>query len=166
MVVNDATNQARNTIDSNLQSATSALDYAANQNVANINYNADNATTNITNIFNDSTLAINEKLLQALSGIDTTKGELITTMTSLMNSNLLDASNNIEAITAGAIDEINMAAYNANYGNGGGGNGNGNNNNEQLIQVSNNLSSKINYLFETFFHADSATIIENYPLPN
>ena len=59
-----------------------------------------------------------------------------------------------------------MAAYNANYGNGGGGNGNGNNNNEQLIQVSNNLSSKINYLFETFFHADSATIIENYPLPN
>ena len=161
LVVNDATNQARNTIDSNLQSATNALDYAANQSIDNINYNADNATTNITNISNDSTLAINEKILQALSGIDATKGEVITTMTSLMNSNLLDASNNIEAITAGAIDEINMAAYNANYGN-----GNGNINNEQLIQVSNNLSSKINYLFETFFHADSATIIDNYPLPN
>lgn len=168
-IVNEATNHATSTIgslvnnststiNSNLQSVISTLDSATNQSIENINYNTSNVLTNIENISNDSTLAINQKLLQALSGIDITKSELITTLTSLMNSNLLVASNNIGAITAEAIDDINMAAYNANGG--------GNENNEELIEISNNLSSKINYLFETFFHADSATIIENYPLTN
>ena len=33
-------------------------------------------------------------------------------------------------------------------------------------EIKNNLLNKINYIFETFFHADAETIIANYPMAN
>ena len=160
--ISSTADQSVAAINEQLFSATSVISATADQSVNSINDSAYNAYSSITNMTTNSSLALNQQLLQAMSGINTTQDELIAMLTSLVNSNLLNATTNINAVTAEAINNINIHAYNAL----GGGGGNGGVNNEQLIQVSNNLLNKINYLFETFFHADSVTIIENYPLPN
>jgi hypothetical protein len=164
-VISSTADQSVAAINEQMVSATSMMTATVEQSVDSINDSAYNAYTNINNFTNNSSAALNEQLLQAMSGISTTQEELITMLTLLVNSNLSNATANINAVTAEAINNINIHAYNA-LGGGGGGGGSGNFNNEQLIQISNNLLNKINYLFETFFHADSATIIENYPLPN
>ena len=159
-MISSTTDQSVSAINDQMVSATSAISLTADQSVESINDSAYNAYTNINNFTSNSSAALNEQLLQAMSGISTTQEELITMLTLLINSNLSNATTNINAVTAEAINNINIHAYNALGG------GSGDFNNEQLIQISNNLLNKINYLFETFFHADSVTIIENYPLTN
>jgi hypothetical protein len=159
-MMSSTTEQSVAAINDQMVSATSMMSATADESVESINDSAYNAYSSITNMTNNSSAALNEQLLQAMSGISTTQEELITMLTLLVNSNLSNATANINAVTAEAINNINIHAYNASGG------GSSGFNSEQLVQISNNLLNKINYLFETFFHADSATIIENYPLPN
>jgi hypothetical protein len=87
-----------------------------------------------------------------------------------INSKMLDATSTIMDMTSNsslalneqllkAIDSINNAAFNHT-------DGKEPYSDEQLTEIKNNLLNKINYIFETFFHADAETIIANYPMAN
>jgi hypothetical protein len=87
-----------------------------------------------------------------------------------INSTMLDATSTIMDMTSNsslalneqllkAIDSINNAAFNHT-------DGKEPYSDEQLTEIKNNLLNKINYIFETFFHADAETIIANYPMAN
>lgn len=111
--------------------------------------------TEINTLTTSSKTAINNELVKAMASIEIKKQDLISTLTSQINSKLLNATTNINEITAESIDSINSAF-----------NGQESYTNEQLTEIRNNLLNKINYIFETFFHADAETIIANYPMAN
>jgi len=84
-----------------------------------------------------------------------------------INDNLELVINSINAEKQKVLNEINIHQYNAiNNINNGIGNSNIYARKNELDIINDNLVKKIDYLFKMFYHADSNTIINNFPLVN